>query len=141
MDKLLLAVLFAVSFSVLLGPHQEAHAGFLPCGVPNILNGDGSSCTGNNQLQTCITWTCDTGYTKSGTNPKCENIPPGTQFGIYTGTFQCIASPENGQVIGGEMIPIDSTALYIAGIQTSVSWIIPVVLSAAGIGLVIVRKK
>ena len=139
MDKLLLAVLLAVSFSVLLGPHQEVHAGFLPCDDPNILNGDGSSCTGS-QLQTCITWTCNIGYTKSGTNPTCENIP-GTQFGIYTGTFQCITSPENGQVIGGEMIPIDSTALYIAGIQTSVSWIIPVVLSAAGIGLVIAGKK
>ena len=49
--------------------------------------------------------------------------------------------PDNGQVIGGEIIPIDSTVLYIAGIQTSVSLLIPAVLSAAGIGLILARIK
>ena len=138
MNKLLL-VLFVASFSILLGANQEAYAGFV-CGVPNIPNGDGSSCSVTPPFGTCTTWTCNAEFTKSGTGPTCENNP-GTGIGIYSGTFQCLASPDNGQVIGGEIMSIDSTALYIAGTQTSASWIIPAVLSAAGIGLVLVKRK
>jgi len=44
------------------------------------------------------------------------------------------------QVIGGELIPIDSTSLILANTQ-SFSWMIPVVLSIAGIGLFVVARK
>jgi len=44
------------------------------------------------------------------------------------------------QVIGGEIIPIDTTSLLIAGAQ-SFSWMIPVVLSLLGIGLFVVSRK
>ncbi len=43
-------------------------------------------------------------------------------------------------VVGGEIIPIDSTALLLAGAQ-SFSWMIPVVLSVLGIGLFVVSRK
>jgi len=43
-------------------------------------------------------------------------------------------------VVGGEFLPIDSTALMLAGAQTF-SWMIPVVLSGIGIGLFIVSRK
>ena len=42
--------------------------------------------------------------------------------------------------IGGEIIPIESTSLILAGAQ-SFSWMIPVVLSILGIGLFVVRKS
>lgn len=42
-------------------------------------------------------------------------------------------------VIGGEMIPIESTSLLLASAQ-SFSWMLPVVLSILGIGLFFVRK-
>lgn len=42
--------------------------------------------------------------------------------------------------VGGEFIQIDSTALILAGAQ-STSWMIPVVLSVLGIGLVLVKRK
>lgn len=45
-----------------------------------------------------------------------------------------------GQVIGGEIIPIESTTLLLAGLQTSAIWLAPVVVSAVGIGLVLVRR-
>lgn len=45
------------------------------------------------------------------------------------------------QVIGGEILSINSSALLLAGFQTSAVWLIPVALSAAGIGLVLVRRK
>jgi len=43
-------------------------------------------------------------------------------------------------LIGGTMIPIDSTALLLGGIQMNVAWMIPVIVSASGIGIVIARK-
>jgi len=42
--------------------------------------------------------------------------------------------------VGGELLPIDSTALILAGAQTF-SWMIPVVLSVLGIGLFVVSRK
>ncbi len=44
-------------------------------------------------------------------------------------------------VVGGEFSPIDSTALVLAGLQTSAIWMIPVVLSGIGIGLFVVSRK
>ena len=45
-----------------------------------------------------------------------------------------------GKVVGGEIIPIESTSLILAGVQ-SFSWMIPVVLSGIGIGLFAVSRK
>jgi len=42
--------------------------------------------------------------------------------------------------VGGELIPIESTSLILAGAQTF-SWMIPVILSVLGIGLFIVSRK
>ncbi len=47
---------------------------------------------------------------------------------------QCFAS------VGGELIGIDSTALLVTGAQMNASWMIPVIVSAIGIGIVIARK-
>ena len=44
------------------------------------------------------------------------------------------------EVVGGEIIPIESTSLLLAGAQ-SFSWMIPVVLSVLGIGLFVVSRK
>jgi len=45
-----------------------------------------------------------------------------------------------GQVIGGEIIPIETTSLILAGAQTF-SWMIPVLLSGIGIGLFVVSRN
>jgi hypothetical protein len=44
------------------------------------------------------------------------------------------------QVVGGTIIPIDTTALLLANIQ-STTWMIPIVLSIVGIGLFVVSRK
>jgi hypothetical protein len=46
----------------------------------------------------------------------------------------------NNEVIGGEIIPIESTSLILAGTQ-SFSWMIPVTLSVLGIGLFVASRK
>jgi hypothetical protein len=61
-----------------------------------------------------------------------EECPPGTT------PPDC--EPIDGKVIGGELIPIESTSLLLAGAQ-SFSWMIPVVLSVLGIGLFAVSRK
>ncbi len=43
-------------------------------------------------------------------------------------------------VIGGELIPIETTMVLLAGTQTTAAWMIPVIVSAIGIGIVIARK-
>jgi len=56
--------------------------------------------------------------------------------GEIRGQVSCIPI----EVIGGEIIPIESASLLLAGAQTF-SWMIPVVLSVLGIGLFVVSRK
>ena len=55
-------------------------------------------------------------------------------------TISLVTGNGDSQVIGGEIIPIEQTSLLLAGAQTF-SWMIPVVLSALGIGLFVVSRK
>ena len=42
--------------------------------------------------------------------------------------------------VGGEFIGIDTTAVLVAGAQNTAAWMIPVIIAAAGLGIVIARK-
>jgi len=42
--------------------------------------------------------------------------------------------------VGGELIPLDSTALLLAGTYSSAAWMIPVIVSGIGFAIVIARK-
>ncbi len=42
--------------------------------------------------------------------------------------------------VGGEMIPLDTTMILVAGTQTAAAWMIPVIVSGIGIAIVIARK-
>jgi len=42
--------------------------------------------------------------------------------------------------VGGEFIPLDTTMVLVAGTHTAAAWMIPVIVSAIGIGIVIARK-
>jgi len=42
--------------------------------------------------------------------------------------------------VGGELIPLDTTMVLVAGTHSVASWMIPVLVSAVGIGIVIARK-
>jgi len=52
--------------------------------------------------------------------------------------FVLTASPS--PAVGGELLPIDTTALLLVGSQMNAAWMIPVIVSAIGIGIVIARK-
>jgi len=44
-------------------------------------------------------------------------------------------------VVGGEFLPIDSTALMLAGLQSSVIWMLPVLAGAAGVGAFYIKTR
>jgi len=43
-------------------------------------------------------------------------------------------------LIGGTLLPIDSTSLILAGAQMTTAWLIPVIIAGIGIAIVIARK-
>ena len=43
--------------------------------------------------------------------------------------------------VAGEIIPIDNSALFLAGIQSMTVWMIPTVLGLAGAGLYLVKYR
>jgi len=51
-----------------------------------------------------------------------------------------VADKQVLQLIGGSLIPIDSTSFLLAGAQIAASWMIPVVVAGIGIGFVVLRK-
>jgi len=54
---------------------------------------------------------------------------------------QQIKAEINPPVVGGHGGPIDKTALMVTGAQLSASWMIPVLISAIGIGVFVVTRK
>jgi len=55
--------------------------------------------------------------------------------------FQQIRADCPDDVVGGHGGPIDKTALMVTGAQLNASWMIPVLVSAIGIGLFVVTRK
>jgi len=47
---------------------------------------------------------------------------------------------DDDEIIGGEIIPIDQTALLLAGVQSVSMWMIPVVIAGAGIGVFVIMR-
>ena len=57
---------------------------------------------------------------------------------IDMGAFEFGTTPP--MPVGGEIIPLDTTMVLVAGTQYTAAWMIPVLVSAIGIGIVIARK-
>jgi len=64
---------------------------------------------------------CPNGVVDDGAGPHC-------------------ALAEPSQAVGGEFVGIDSVSVLAAGAQYTAAWMIPVIVSAIGIGIVIARK-
>ncbi len=45
------------------------------------------------------------------------------------------------ECLGGEFLPIDSSALLLAGLQTSAAWILPIVIAGAGAGIAVFQLR
>jgi len=60
-----------------------------------------------------------------------DDSDPGNYFGRENG---------NGAIVGGELIPIDTTMVLLAGTHSIASWMIPVIVVGIGFAIVIARK-
>jgi hypothetical protein len=64
------------------------------------------------------------------------NVPPDPIDNVFVDNLTFVKT----QAIGGEIIPIDQTALLLAGVQSVSMWMIPVVISGAGIGVFVIMR-
>ena len=66
-------------------------------------------------------------------------FPPTTTL---PSTASILANQHNRcpSAVGGEIIPLDTTMILVAGTQNIAAWMIPVIVSGIGIGIVIARK-
>ncbi len=69
------------------------------------------------------------------TSPSFLNDNPTLVPGESSGSIIAVQA-----VVGGTMIPIDTTALLLAGAQMNAAWMIPVILSGIGFAIIIARK-
>jgi len=59
----------------------------------------------------------------------------------FSGTLTIYEWPTiHKMAVGGDIIPLDSTMVLVAGAQYAAAWMIPAIVAAAGIGIVIARK-
>ena len=47
----------------------------------------------------------------------------------------------SGPIVGGELLPIDSTALFVAGLAGSLTWLAPVAVGIAGAGVYLIKFR
>ena len=86
-------------------------------------------------------------YAKSTSTPPITPAPHtfADQFGtslipLGEDLFLCVMEQKESMAVGGEMIPLDTTSLLLTGAQMNATWMIPVIVSGIGIGIVIARK-
>jgi len=83
----------------------------------------------------CETNIMTTGFTDTSVHSTIDQfIIPAEDF------LQCDLQIISQHAVGGEISPITTSALLLAGAQNSMAWMIPVIVSAIGIGIVIARK-
>jgi len=61
--------------------------------------------------------------------------------GGVTAIYKGLAFNVDPIVIGGTYIPIDQSALLLAGVQSISMWMIPVVISGIGIGIFVIKRR
>jgi len=98
-----------------------------------------------------VTETVPAGWTLDASNCLINGVPQNTTLNINItagDSVECVFEdtkiglppPPPPTAIGGELIPIETTSLILAGTQSVAAWMIPVLVSAIGIGIVIARK-
>jgi len=75
--------------------------------------------------------------------PDCNNLgllcAPGLVCDVPTG--ECIPENGNGEPVAGELLPLDNSSLFLAGIQSMTVWMIPTILGLAGAGVYLVKFR
>ena len=81
-------------------------------------------------------------------DPVADRLDPGELFFVNI-SFTCAISTIDfdalwsmgQQTVGGEFLPIDSTALMLAGLQSSAIWMLPVLAGTVGVGAFYIKSR
>jgi len=65
----------------------------------------------------------------------------GDDEGTYTIALLGVDYPSSCTAVGGTFIPIDQSALLLAGVQSISMWMIPVILAGIGIGVFVIKRR
>jgi len=66
---------------------------------------------------------------------------PSAFGGNFRASFDDIEISRDIELVAGELLPLDSTALFLAGIQSMTVWMVPTVLGLAGAGVYLVKFR
>ena len=105
-------MIFGILVLFFVGSANPIFAGEFGLGCPDDCNNQGECIS-----ELCV---CNIGF--SGT--ACEVVD----------------FPSDGSIVGGELVPTNTTSLLLAGTFSFAAWMIPVIVSAIGIGIVLARK-
>jgi len=75
----------------------------------------------------------------AGFSNFCRDVLCAPGFVCDPDTGDCL--PEVDEQVAGELLPIMSSALVIAGVSTIAIWMIPTVLGLAGVGVYLVKFR
>jgi len=70
----------------------------------------------------------------------CQDPQDVTEWLVTQDGVTCVSGSCLSQLVGGTLIPIDTTSLLLVGAQSTASWMIPAIIASVGIALVILRK-
>ncbi|MEK0337332.1 MAG: hypothetical protein QQN41_07855, partial [Nitrosopumilus sp.] len=70
-------------------------------------------------------------------------IPFQINFAIGSNGLEklCVPAFKSFPAIGGISIPIDTSALLLAGVSSISMWMIPVVIAGVGIGIFVIKRR
>jgi len=130
------SILSLLSLIIILGTSQQAFAGVPACETDSDCD-DGVSCT----IDTCEAGECES--TPDDANCDDGNVCNGAEICVaFIGCQPPLLPPPPLPEcrVGGNMIPVESTPVLLAGAQTNAAWMIPVIVSGIGFAIVIARK-
>ncbi len=143
-------VLFSVCFLTLFGFNQNAFAGPPPDedgdGLsdddenvhgtdPSDADSDDDGLSDGHEILTSFTDPLDPDTNGDGI---CDGIRVDNDSDGIDPENECV-DPE--QLVGGTLIPIKSISLLLAGTHQTAAWLIPIMISVVGIGLLFLRNK
>ena len=160
MDKRLVAIAFLVLLLVPVGaksvfanpgntvveflglaPLQPTHTQFRISDPENLLEFSSPAETKPlGCIPAIVLQTPNTSLPRTITFVDCEPDGDATTWELTNTGVTCISGSCLPQAVGGELIALDSTMVLVAGAQYTAAWMIPVIVSAIGIGIVIARK-
>jgi len=162
LNRISLIVIFSVCFLAIIGINQNAFAGIDSDGdgLPDAVEEGGPNTTDASDPDSDDDGLLDgeedanaNGMVDPGeTDPNdpdtngdgiCDGIRIDNEGDGFDEESECVdpTLPDEDLVIGGTLIPIDSISLILAGTHLTAVWLIPIIVSAAGIGLVFLRSR